>query len=70
MPQITLRAARVNAGFTQKDAANRLCVSVSTLKNWESGKTFPTQPHIMKICALYGIEYDNIFFAATLAESE
>lgn len=63
MPQITLKAARVNAGFSQTLAAQKINVSVSTLRNWEAGKTFPNQKYIDAICRLYGISYDNIFFA-------
>lgn len=62
MPQITLKAARVNAGYTQEAAAKLLDISISTLKNWEKGKTFPKQPQIMKLCSIYNLEYDNIFF--------
>lgn len=62
MQQITLKAARVNAGLTQSEAAKAIGVSISTLKNWEKGSTYPKQPHIMKICSLYNLQYDNIFF--------
>ena len=62
MSQITLKAARVNAGYTQKTVAEVLDISVATLKNWESGKTFPKQPHINALCELYSVSYDNIFF--------
>lgn len=61
MIQVTLKAARVNAGFTQKTASEKLGVSESTLKNWESGKTFPQQPQIEQICELYSVSYDNLF---------
>ena len=63
MPKITLRAARVNAGYSQKAAAELLGVSNKTLCNWENGKTFPYQPMIEKICNLYGVTYDMIDFA-------
>ena len=62
MSQITLKAARVNAGLTQLAAADKLNVSVATLKNWERGKTFPKQPQIEALCELYGVSYDNLFF--------
>lgn len=62
MPQITLRAARVNVGLTQAAVARKLDISVSTLKNWETSKTFPKQPMIEKLCELYGVAYDHIFF--------
>lgn len=69
MAQITLKAARVNAGMTQQVAAEKLEVSLSTLKNWENGITFPNQPNIMRLCDLYGVTYDDIFFASKLAKS-
>jgi transcriptional regulator with XRE-family HTH domain len=63
MPKITLKAARVNANLSQQVAADRIGVAVSTLRNWESGKTFPNQPKIEKICEVYGIPFDVLFFA-------
>jgi len=63
MSQITLKAARVNKGYTQAFVADKLGVSIGTLKNWESGKTFPRQPQIEQLCEIYGVSYDNIFFA-------
>jgi transcriptional regulator with XRE-family HTH domain len=62
MFKITLEAARVNAGYTQKDAAKELKISNKTLQNWESGKCFPNADKIAEICDLYGISYDNINF--------
>ena len=63
MPKITLKAARVNAHLTQTQAAKGLDISISTLKNWEAGKTFPNQPQIEKMCKLYNIGYDMLYFA-------
>lgn len=62
MPKISLKAARVNANLSQIEAAAKIGVAVSTLKNWEAGKTFPTQPRIEKMCEVYGISFDVLFF--------
>lgn len=62
MPKITLKAARVNAGYTQKEAAKELNVSNKTLLNWEKGISFPKADKVEKICVLYGVAYDNIIF--------
>ena len=62
MNQITLRAARVNVKMSQIEAAKKLNIAPSTLRNWEKGKTFPKQNHIAAMCKLYGIKFDNIFF--------
>lgn len=64
MSKISLKAARVNANLRQTDVALELNVAVSTVRNWESGKTFPKQPVIEKLCGLYGVSYDNIDFLA------
>ena len=62
MLKITLAAARVNAGYTQQEIADKLNVAISTIRNWEKGKTFPTQPAIESMCELYGLPYDCIDF--------
>ena len=63
MPKITLKAARVNAGLSQEEAAKKIGVATSTLRNWEAGKTFPNQPKIEKMCEVYCISFDVLFFA-------
>ena len=62
MFKITLEAARVNAGYTQKEAAKLMQIGNKTLQNWEKGKCFPDAEKIAKICALYDIPYDAINF--------
>ena len=62
MFRITLRAARVNKGLSQKEAAKSLKISNKTLQSWESGRTTPTQKHIDAICELYEVSYDAIIF--------
>ena len=37
MIQISLAAARVNAGLTQEEVAEKLQVSKKTIVNWEKG---------------------------------
>lgn len=60
--KITLKAARVNAGFTMSEAANRLKISVCTLSNYEKGKTYPPTNLIPEIEQLYKVEYNHINF--------
>lgn len=61
-PRITLEAARVNAGFNQKEAANKLGVTPVTLRNYESGKTSPNMEMVAKIEKLYHFPAQYIFF--------
>ncbi len=61
MPKITLEAARVNAGLTQKELAEILGVSRTTVVNWEKGNTEPTISQLKKLSELSGIPMDFIF---------
>lgn len=61
--KITLKAARVNAGFTQKEAAKELGVSNKTVCNWELGESVPNIKQVELLCGLYGVEYDNLIFS-------
>ena len=62
MIQITLEAARVNAGYSQKEAADKLGVSNCTLLRWEKGISMPKANQIVAICDLYGVPYDMLIF--------
>lgn len=60
-PKISLAAARVNAGLSQKEAAKRLGLSPATLQNYEAGKTVPSWETANKIEAVYNFPLDFIF---------
>jgi transcriptional regulator with XRE-family HTH domain len=51
--------------LSQKEAADKLCVSNKTLCSWESGTSFPDAEKIDALCKLYGVHYDNIIFLPT-----
>lgn len=67
--KITLKAARVNAGMTQGEAAEKAGVTIQTLCSWENGKTEPSPLNVFGLCSIYGISVDNIFLPKKLAES-
>lgn len=58
--KVSLTAARVNAGFTLKEAAKLLKVSERTISRWESGKASPSVDHFVGLCKLYGCSVDAI----------
>lgn len=60
--RISLAAARVNAGYTQEEAAKRLHVGKQTLCNWENGKTEPKTSQAQALAELYDWPYDQIIF--------
>lgn len=59
--QITLKAARVNAGLTQDEVSKRLRKSKQTIVNWETGKTTIDFANLVALCRLYKVSEDNIF---------
>lgn len=65
MVQISIRAARVNKGLSQKEAADHIGISTKTLSNWENGVTFPPVDKIPVICDLYGVSFDQLNFLPT-----
>ena len=59
--QITLKAARVNAGLTQEEVAVKLRKNKQTIVNWETGKTTIDFANLVALCRLYKVSEDNIF---------
>lgn len=59
---ITLRAARVNKGLTQKEVAAMMQVTTDTIISWEKAETFPNVPQISKLEKIYDVTYAEINF--------
>ena len=59
---ITLKAARVNAGLTQAQAAAKMGLTKAIISNWERGLSYPNVKHIQMIEQTYGIPYADIIF--------
>ena len=68
--QISLAAARVNAGMTQEDTARAMKVSKTTVLNWEKGKIIPGIPEIEMLSRLYGIPKIIFFYLVNLQKVE
>ena len=60
--KLSLKAVRVNAGYSQKQASKKLGISNKTLCSWENGRSMPNAQHIEKLCELYNVNYDNVNF--------
>lgn len=59
---MTLKAARVNAELTQREAAKALGISKNTLSNYEQYRTIPDIEKSKKIATLYGCTVNDIIF--------
>lgn len=60
--KFTLKALRINKGYTQEQASNLIGISVETLAKYEKGITYPDIPVLKKIEEVYETTYDNINF--------
>lgn len=60
--KLKLKTARAILEKTREQIAREIGVSVHTILNWETGKTFPKVKMIPKIEKAYGIKYENIIF--------
>lgn len=59
--KISLAAARVNAGKTQRDVGKHFNITPNTIANWENGKTSPSYAQFRELCDYYGIAEEYIF---------
>lgn len=63
---MSLKAARVNAGMTQRQVVaeyNKLYgtkLSVTTLLKWERNYTYPTVQQFKALCDLYGLTMNDV----------
>ena len=60
--KISLRAARVNAGLTLLDAAEKLGIGKDRLIKWENNSGLVNPIYQAKIQEVYGLPIDCIFF--------
>ena len=58
--KITLAAARVTAGLSQREAAKLLGITPGTLRNYERGKQVPSWITVKEMERIYGISADNM----------
>lgn len=57
---MTFKEARVRAGLTQREAAEKLGITNAAISMWESGKNSPRFKRIKELAALYGVPVSEI----------
>ena len=60
--EISLAAARINAGLTQDDVAKKMSKSKQTIGSWENGRTAIDAANLVALCEIYGVSVDDIYF--------
>lgn len=61
--KISLKALRVNAGFTVKEASKALGISAVTLRRYETKKTKPNIEILNKMLKLYNAKFSNFEYS-------
>lgn len=62
MRAMSLRAWRVDCGLTSEQVASQIGVNRGTIERWESGKSSPTYPQLIRLCEIYNCTPDDVRF--------
>lgn len=57
----TLKSLRIQNGFTQKDVANKLQVTIPTVSSWERGLSVPSPRYVPQLANLLKVSSKEIF---------
>ena len=60
-PKIRLAAVRVNAGFSQSELADKMCVSRLTIANWENYKSKMSEADLTLYSSICSFPKEHIF---------
>ena len=69
LDQITMKAARVNAGLTQKQMADRMHRNNNTVMAWERGHKMPRADEFKKYCEICGVETSDVLLPEVLEKN-
>ena len=69
MAKVTLKAARISAGFTRKALAERMGISDDTVARWETGKTSIKPAYLYMLCGITGFTEGDIFLPEEYSKS-
>lgn len=59
-----IRSLRKGAGMTQKELADKLGVTITTVSRWEKGEYVPSPRCIKKLADMFGVNGADIYAAA------
>lgn len=62
--KFTMRALRVNAGYTIETASRELGISTVTLRSYETKKTIPNMEMLSKMLKLYDAKFSKFEYSA------
>lgn len=68
--RISLKAARVNAGLTQQEAAEKCGIPIRVLRKGETDVSSLNVAHFFALCREYGVDPDDIFLSKLSAKAD
>ena len=54
-----IKSRRVNIGMTQRELAEKLDVTVTTVSKWELGLAVPSNKNLKKVCKILGMQISD-----------
>lgn len=63
-----IRSLRKGAGMTQKELADKLGVTITTVSRWEKGEYVPSPRYIKQMAEMFGVAGADIFVASYAAK--
>lgn len=69
LERITMKAARVIAGLTQAELAEKMGISRDAVKNWECGITGISGKNLQRFCEITGFRADEIILPVNSAKT-
>lgn len=57
----TIKDLRMKNGLTQKDLADKLCVTAQAVSRWENGSTEPSVSTIFEMAKIFGVSIEEMF---------
>jgi DNA-binding XRE family transcriptional regulator len=61
---------RENVGYTQEGLAQRLGVSVSSVRRWERGEGEPSFQHVLQLCVALGCKLEDLYIEEKTSDGE
>lgn len=59
-----IRSLRKGAGMTQKELADKLGVTITTVSRWEKGDYVPSPRYIKQMAEMFGVAGADIYVAS------
>lgn len=66
--KLRIREARIHAGFTQKELADKLGVALTTLSGYETGRSDPKTEYLIPISILCNTTVENVLVALGITQ--